>query len=98
MRYTRHALDTDEVSQHIAMGKVPTRLALTWADRVSFVLTEAMQLKKIAFLESVFEGAAASPADGKDDNFDADVAIATGELRKLIPDLLEALGGEMVAA
>lgn len=99
VRYTRHALDTDEVSQHIAMGKVPTRLALTWSDRVSFVLTESLQLKKIAFLESVFEGdAAASPADGKDDNFDADVAIATGELRKLIPDLLEALGGEMVAA
>ena len=98
VRYTRHALDTDEVSQHIAMGKVPTRLALTWSDRVSFVLTEALQLKKIAFLESVFEGAAANPADGKDDNFDADVAIATGELRKLIPDLLEALGGEMVAA
>ena len=98
VRYTRHALDTDEVSQHIAMGKVPTRLALTWADRVSFVLTEALQLKKIAFLESVFEGAAESPGDGKDDDFDADVAIATGELRKLIPDLLEALGGEVVAA
>lgn len=97
VRYTRHALDTDEVSQHIAMGKVPTRLAMTWSDRVSFVLTEAMQLKKIAFLESVFEGAA-SPADGKDDNFDADVAIATGELGKLIPDLIEALGGEMVAS
>lgn len=97
VRYTRHALDTEEVGQHIAMGKVPTRLALTWSDRVSFVLTEALQLKKIAFLESVFEGAAASPADGKDDNFDADVAISTGELRKLIPDLLEALGGEMVA-
>ena len=98
VRYTRHALDTDEVSRHIAMGKVPTRLAMTWSDRVSFVLTEALQLKKIAFLESAFEGAASSPADGKDDNYDADVAIATGELRKLIPDLLEALGGEMVAA
>lgn len=94
VRYTRHALDTDEVSQHIAMGKVPTRLALTWSDRVSFVLTEALHLKKIAFLESVFEGAPSSPADGKDDNFDADVAIATGELRKLLPDLLQALGGE----
>jgi len=29
VRYTRHALDTDEVVQHIANGKVPTRLALT---------------------------------------------------------------------
>jgi recombination associated protein RdgC len=94
VRYTRHPLDTDEVSQHIAMGKVPTRLALTWDDRVSFVLTEALQLKKVAFLETVFEGAADAPGDGKDDGFDADVAIATGELRKLFPDLVEALGGE----
>ena len=58
------------------------------------MLTESLQIKKVAFLESVFEGTPSSPADGKDDNFDADVAIATGELRKLIPDLLEALGGE----
>jgi recombination associated protein RdgC len=98
VRYTRHALDTDEVSQHIAMGKVPTRLALTWSDRVSFVLTDNLQLKKVSFLETVFEGASSAPGDTQDDNFDADVAIATGELRKLIPDLLEALGGEVVVA
>ena len=30
-----------------------------------------------------------------DDGFDADAAIATGEIGKLIPDLLEALGGEV---
>ncbi len=95
VRYTRHALDTDEVSQHIAAGKVPTRLALTWNDHVSFVLTEALQLKKVAVLDVVFEGAGAA-GDGKDDGFDTDVAIATGELRKLIPDLLEALGGELI--
>jgi len=98
VRYTRHALDTDEVTQHIAMGKMPTRLALTWGDRVSFVLTEGLQIKKVAFLDTVFEAAASSPGDGKDDNFDADVTIATGELGKLIPDLLEALGGEMALA
>ena len=95
VRYTRHALDTDEVSKHIADGKVPTRLAMTWNDHVSFVLTEALQLKKVAVLDVVFEGAGAAH-DGKDDAFDTDVAIATGELRKLIPDLLEALGGEVV--
>ena len=89
VKYGRHALDIDEVSQHIAMGKVPTRLALTWADRVSFVLTDGLQLKKITFLESVFEGNRDSEADA----FDADVAIATGEIRRLIPDLLETLGG-----
>jgi recombination associated protein RdgC len=95
VRYTRHALDTEEVAQHIALGKMPTRLALTWNDRVSFVLTEALQLKKISFQDVVFEAAATAAGDGKDDNFDADVAIATGELSQLIPDLLEALGGEV---
>ena len=96
VRYTRHALDTDEVSEHIAMGKMPTRLALTWNDHVSFVLTEALQLKKLAVLDVVFEAASALASDKKDDNFDADVAIATGELQKLIPDLLEALGSEVL--
>lgn len=94
VRYTRHALDTDEVTEHIAQGKMPTRLAMTWNDHVSFVLTEALHLKKVAVLDVVFEAASALASDGKDDNFDADVAIATGELQKLIPDLLEALGGE----
>ena len=71
-----------------------TWLALTWGGRVSFVLTENLQIKKLAFLDVVFDNGATC----KDDGFDADVAIATGELRKLLPDLLEALGGEMVAA
>ena len=92
VRYVRHALDTEEVKQHIAAGKLPTRLALTWDSSVSFVLTEALQLKKLTFLDSVFEGTSSE----KDEGFDADVAIATGELRKLLPDLLEALGGEVI--
>jgi recombination associated protein RdgC len=99
VRYTRHALDTDEVRAHIAMGKMPTRLALTWNDRVSFVLTEGLQIKKLAFLDVVLEGAPSSPTgDAKDSGFDTDAAIATGELSGLIPDLLEALGGEMQPA
>ena len=94
VRYTRHRLDTEEVQQHIEGGKMPTRLALTWSDRVSFVLTQDLQLKKLAFLEVVFEGSSA----GKDDSFDTDVAIATGELCKMLPAVLEALGGEAVVS
>ena len=94
VRYTRHALDTEEVSQHIANGKVPTRLALTWNDRVSFVLTDALQLKKVAFLDVVADESPASAADRDQDHFDADVAIATGELERLLPALFDALGGE----
>ena len=89
VKYGRHPLDIAEVQEHIKQGKLPTKLALTWDDRVSFVLTEGLQIKKLAFLDSVFEGTKADEG-----GFDTDVAIATGELRKLIPDLVEALGGE----
>ncbi|MBQ0936685.1 recombination-associated protein RdgC [Ideonella paludis] len=91
VRYARHALDGEEVRQHIRLGKRPTRLALTWHGRVSFVLTEQLQVKKIQFEDGVFEGAGATKAE---DGFDADAAIATGELIQLLPDLIEALGGE----
>ena len=93
VRYSSHALDIDEVQQHIADGKLPTRLAMTWEGRVSFVLTEGLQIKKLAFVDGVFQDDAAS---SKDERFDTDAAIATGEIRKLIPDLLDALGGELV--
>jgi len=89
VRYARHPLDIDEVQAHIQGGKLPTKLAMSWDDRVSFILTEGLQLKKIAFLDTVFEGQAQD-----DGGFDTDVAIATGELAQLIPDLIAALGGE----
>ena len=95
VRYSRHALDTEEVSQHIAMGKLPTRLALTWDDRVSFVLTESLQLKKLTFLDTALESAASVPGDNGADDFDADATLSTGELSRLLPALLQALGGEM---
>jgi recombination associated protein RdgC len=95
VRYARHMLDIDEVAQHIAAGKMPTQLAMTWNDRVSFVLTEAGQVRKLKMLDVVVKEA--GDTSGKDDEgFDTNVAILTGELSELIPDLLEALGGEAV--
>lgn len=92
VRYARHTLEIDEVGEHIKQGKLPTQLALTWNSRVSFVLTDALVLKKIKLLDVVLEGSGQGDADG---GFDADVAITTGELRGLLPDLIEALGGPL---
>ena len=95
VRYARHALDIDEVRQHIAHGKRPTRLAITWQGRVSLVLTETMQLRKLDFLDVTMEDRPHAP--DADAAFDADAALATGELGRLIPDLIDALGGEGAA-
>lgn len=92
VRFTRHHLLTDEVRKHLSEGKLPTRLALSWEGRIAFTLTESMQLKKLVFLEGVFDD---RPSDDEA-GFDTDVMLATGELGQLIPALIEALGGELV--
>lgn len=94
VRYARHTLEIDELGEHIKQGKLPTQLAMTWNSRVSFVLTDTLALKKIKLLDVVLEGN--NPADAADGGFDADVAIATGELQLLLPDLIAALGGPLV--
>lgn len=93
VRYVRHALDGDDVVQHIAQGKTPTRLALTWNDRVSFVLSDRLEVKRLSFLDVVKEDAI--DAANADEQFDSDFTLMTGELQKFLPELLLALGGEV---
>lgn len=93
VRYARHPLDIDQVQDHILQGKRPIRLALTWADRISFILTATRQIKSLKFLDVVFEDA--NP-DTAEEEFDATAAIVTGELGRMLPDLIDALGGEVL--
>ena len=96
IRFLSKRLDIAEVAEHIKAGKLPTQLAMTWASRVSFVLTENLALKKIKLLDVVMESAGRK-AEGGEKDFDSDVAIATGELGQLIPQLIDALGGRQAA-
>lgn len=96
VRYSRHTLEIEEVCQHIEAGKMPTKLAMTWNERVSFELNDMGQLRKIKLLYVVLDGQQEAGKD--DDGFDADAAIVTGELSALIPDLINALGGELSVA
>lgn len=93
VRYANHALEGEEILRHIAGGKRATRLGLTWNDRISFVLNEQLQLKRLSFLD-VLKEESSSQADHADEVFDVEFALMTGELAKLLQDLLRALGGE----
>lgn len=93
IRYANHALEGDEILKHIAAGKRVTRLGMTWNDRISFVLTESMQIKRIEFLDIIKEESTAM-AENADELFELDFTLMTGELAKMLADLTEALGGE----
>jgi recombination associated protein RdgC len=89
--YKRHTLEPDDMRRHIAAGKQCTRLAMTWQGRISFVLDDALAIKSVRPLDVLKEGAAGLHAE---DRLDSDFALMSGELAKLLADLVEALGGE----
>jgi len=93
VRYVRHPLESAEIREHIEAGKQVTKLAMTWNDRISFVLNENMQVKRLAFLDLLKEESE-QQAETADEQFEADFAIMSGELARFLPDLVEALGGE----
>lgn len=93
VRYVRHPLDSEEVRNHLISGKLPTRLSLTFDDRISFALTEKLEIKKLAFLDIIKEQL--EGVEGAEEQFNADFALMTAELRRFLPEMAAALGGEM---
>ena len=93
VRYVRHSLDNDGVAEHIRQGKVPVQLAMTWNGRVSFVLTEDLRIKRLKFLDIQAESGEGRDAASREEAFDGEAALMTGELAGLLDDLLPALGG-----
>lgn len=94
VRYANHALEGEEILAHIAAGKRSTRLGVTWNDRISFVLTEQLQVKRIEFLDIIKEEAT-QQADNAEELFEIDFMLMTGEMTGLINDLILSLGGEL---
>ena len=97
IRYTRHPLDGKEIHAHLGSGKYPTRLGLTWNDRVSFVLTDKLQVKRLEFLEMTKDPATEEEVDAAE-QFDIDFAVMAGELASLLGDLWQVLGKESAGA
>ena len=97
IRYVKHALEGKEIPRHIADGKIVTKLAMTWNDKVSFVLTDKLQIKRLAFLDILKEEGEQSDQEAEE-RFDIDFALMAGELNHMFNDLLVALGGEVKQA
>jgi recombination associated protein RdgC len=93
VRYARHPLEGKDIQAHINSGKYPTRLGLTWNDRISFVLTDKLQLKRVEFLE-ISKDKPEEDSVSAEEQFDIDFMLMAGELSQMLADVREALGGE----
>jgi recombination associated protein RdgC len=93
VRYVGHALEAEDMRRHIEAGKQCMRLAMTWEDRVSFVLTPSLTLKRVAALDVIKE-AADPTASNEDEIFEADFTLMTGEFARMLAHVIEALGDD----
>ncbi len=95
LRSKHQDLTSDEITNHIDAGKLVTKLALEWRERISFVLADDGSLKKLKFSDVLLEQN--DDIDRADEvaRFDADFVLLTGELSALIRELVAALGGEV---
>nr|WP_315484772.1 recombination-associated protein RdgC [uncultured Undibacterium sp.] len=94
VRYVRHSIDPDDVQRHIAAGKQCTKLAMTWDDKISFVLSENLAIKRIKPLDILNEDKDQRTAD-ENERFDADFLLMTSELAKMLDDIVFSLGGQL---
>lgn len=93
VRYVRHTLEPEDIRRHIASGKQCTKLALTWNDKISFVLSDTLTIKRIKPLDLLDESK--DKGSNEEERFDADFVLMTSELVRLLNDLIYALDGEM---
>ena len=94
VRCKRQDLTSDEIQQHLEVGKQVTQLALAWQDKLSFVLDDKLTIKRLRFEELLQEQAEQDGGDDADAQFDASFVLMMLTLMEFIPALLEALGGE----
>lgn len=95
VRYVRHPLEGKEIQAHLNSGKFVTRLGLTWADRISFVMTEKLEIKRLQFLSVQKEKEDGAAELAPEEQFDMDFVLMAGELSQLLAELTQALGGEV---
>lgn len=90
VRYVKHTLEIDDVKKHVQAGKQCTRLALTFNNRVSFVLTENMDIKRVAALDILDSPELQGAADAAE-KFDGDMTLMCAEVALLLDALMASL-------
>lgn len=86
IKFDRANLSEQDVLHHVQYGKATVKsVAMTFDDRISFVMTDGAQVRRIRALDILKEG---REAEKDVDRFDNDFVLMTGELSRLVNALV----------
>jgi recombination associated protein RdgC len=89
--FRKHDLISDEIQSNLDSGKMATKLGLDWDEKISFVLTEEFQIKKLKFLDVLAEQLDAEDPQSHEEHIDIEFTLMTGEVSRLLADLVKVL-------
>jgi recombination associated protein RdgC len=91
VRVRGQELCSDEVLQHLTVGKQVAKLELFWHEAIEFILGDDLIIRRLRFTDTLRE-----QLDKQDDEraaFDQEFAVMTIQLGKFLENLFAALGG-----
>lgn len=92
VKISRKDLTAEDVVQHAKNGMKVTELGLIWNDRVAFILTQDLTLKRIQWLDVVQEEAEGSCNDAESMAYATQLLMAAA-LSAILGELVDLLGG-----
>ncbi len=87
--FRNHDLMTDEVQSHLTAGKSVSKLAIQWDNKISFVLDENLQIKKLKFLDVMEDTMQENDPQSHEERLDIEFTLMTGEVSNLWSQLLK---------
>lgn len=96
IRCKRQDLAAPEIKNHLDTGKQVIKLAISWSDRLSFIVDENLSIKRLKFLDLIQDQVADTETATAEEQFDVDFTIMSQELSTFLPRLIEIFGGENI--
>lgn len=97
VKYVRHSLSGLDITDHIASGKVPVSLAMTYDDRMSFVFTDKLVFKGLKALDVFSEELSEAGAETVEALQDAEFSMVAADAGAIAEAIIAELGGELVS-
>lgn len=98
IKYKGLELDQDQIDQQIKSGMEVSKLAVEWRESLSMLLGADLSIKRLKFGDVLQEQMADTNTEDAASQFDAGFAIMALEFDRLLPEVLEAFGGEDLSA